>query len=1094
MKHTTMLAVLGLVMAPLSYAADAGNTRMLSSPAVHGQNLAFVYDNDIWLSSLAGGSARRLTHAPGSESALRFSPDGQWLAFSANYGDNTDIYVMPAQGGEARRLTWHPGRDVVVGFTPDGRILFHSERGRFAPQLNQIYSVALTGGVPERLPVPSGTKAALSADGRTLAYMPNREVFRQWKNYRGGTQSRLWLMNISDYSVKEVPKPAGGSNDTDPMWIGDALYFSSDRNGEFNLFSEDGGGAVQLTQLKDFPVTDPSTDGAGVIVFEHAGYLHRLDTRDNSVQQIRISAISDLIETRPRLANDLKWFREAAASPDLKRMAFNYRGEIVTVPAEKGDSRQLTRSPGANDQSPAWSADGKQIAWFSDGSGEYELLVGDQDGKRQPRRYKLAGAGFYDQPLFSPDGTRIAYRDNSQSLWVIELATGKNIKIVSEPVYSPLNLMRANWSPDSRWLAYTVQTTGLLQTVNVWSVETSRSMQVTDGLSEMLEPAFDPNGEFMYVLASTDAGPLKDWFSQTNIDTPVRYGLYAITLRQDGPNAVPPQSDEVDLKALSNTPSEAEDKKAKDAEKASKAKGAGKPPVVRIDAIGIEDRIVALPAGVGARRDLRVGASGEIYFVEGTGATAQEALSKPGELKRFTLEKREAKTLAKGVESYHLSRDGKRIGYRVGQDWFVTDVADELPPGKGKLALNNVSVAVDPRAEWAQILDEAWRINRDFFYADNFHGADWPAMRTKYRAFLPDLATRSDLERVIEMMLSELSVGHSFQTPGDHAFEPAKVAVGLLGADFTIERDRYRFSKVLGGLNWNPDLRSPLRAPGVYVKSGEYLLAVDGVELRVPTSVYSLFENRVDRQVRITVGPSADGKNSRDVIVVPIADETSLRYMDWVEGNIRYVSEKSSGRLAYVHVPDTANGGHTMFKRYFYPQSQRAGIVLDERYNRGGQIADYYIDILRRPLIAHWKMRYGEDLVSPRGAIQGPKVLLADENAGSGGDLLPWMFKRFELGPIVGKRTWGGLVGILGYPPLMDGGGVTSPNIAFWTEQGYRVENEGVAPDVEVEQWPREVNAGRDPQLDRAIELALAELAKNPATPAKAPPLPVRVR
>lgn len=1092
MKHKTVLALLGIAIAPVGFAADVNNTRMLSSPAVHGQSLAFVYDNDIWLASLSGGSARRLTQAAGKESALRFSPDGQWLAFSADYGDNTDVYVMPAQGGEARRLTWHPGRDVVAGFAPDGRVLFYSERGRFAPQSNQLYFVARTGGVPERLPVPSGTKAALSADGRTLAYTPNSEVFHQWKNYRGGTQSRLWLMNMSDYSVKEVPKPAAGSNDTDPMWIGATLYFNSDRNGEFNLFRYDGSNVTQLTQLDDFPVTNPSADGAGVIVFEQGGYLHRLDTRDNSVQQIRISAISDLIETRPRLASDPKWIRESAASPDLKRMAFNYRGEIVTVPAEKGDSRQLTRSTGANDHSPAWSADGKKIAWFSDESGEYELLVGDQDGKGKPRHYRLAGAGFYDRPVFSPDGARIAYRDNSQSLWVTELATGKNIKIASEPVYTPLNLMRASWSPDSRWLAYTVQAAGLIQTVNVWSADTGRSIQVTDGLSEMLEPVFDPNGEFLYVLASTDAGPVKDWFSQINIDSPIRYGLYAITLRQDGPSAVPPLSDEVDLEALSSAASGSKDEKAKDQD--ARSKGAGKPSVVRIDAVGIEDRIVALPAGVGARHTLMVGASGEIYFIEGTGATAQEALTKPGDLKRLTLEKREVKTLAKGVEAYHLSRDGKRIGYRVGPDWFVTDVADELPAGKGKLALDKVGVAVEPRAEWAQILDEAWRINRDFFYAENFHGVDWPAMRDKYRALLPDLATRSDLERIIEMMLSELAVGHSFQSSGDEAFKPAKVPVGLLGADYTIDRDRYRFSKILGGLNWNPDLRSPLRAPGVYVKPGEYLLAVDGVELRAPTSVYSLFENRVDRQVRITVGPSPDGKNSRDVVVMPIGDETSLRYMDWVEGNIRYVSEKSGGRLAYVHVPDTTVGGHTMFKRYFYPQSQRAGLILDERYNRGGQIADYYIDVLRRPLIAHWKMRYGADLVSPRGAIQGPKVLLADENAGSGGDLLPWMFKRFELGPIVGKRTWGGLVGILGYPPLMDGGGITAPNIAFYTEEGYGVENEGVAPDVEVEQWPSEVNAGRDPQLDRAIEIALSALEKNPVTPVKTPPLPVRVK
>ncbi len=1086
MKHASIALMVLCCTSVNAWAVDVGDTRMLSDPAVRGERIAFAYDNDLWLVARAGGGARRLTQAPGSEFSPHFSGDGRWLAFSADYGDNIDAYVMPAGGGEVRRLTWHPGADIVRGFTPDGRVLFQSQEGQHSRRLAYLYTVPVEGGMPQRLPVPSGFKAALSPDGKTLAYTPNAEPFRQWKNYRGGTQSRIWLLDMASLAVREVPKPAAGSNDTDPMWIGDTLYFNSDRDGEFNLYRHEAAGpATALTTLTGFPVNNPRADAGGVIVFEQAGWLHEFDTKSGTIRRIVVSAVSDLVETRTRLASDVKWVREASASPGLERIAFNYRGEIVSMPAEKGDPRQLTRSTGANDHSPNWSPDGRSIAWFSDASGEYELFVGAQDGSGTPKRYRLEGAGYYDSPLFSPDGKRIAYQDNSQSLWVIDLASGRNTKIASEPVYSPLDPMSANWSPDSRWLAYTVQTSGLIQTVHAWSSESGETLRITDGLSEMLEPVFDPGGEFLYVLASTDAGPVKDWFSQANNDNAVSHGLYAVTLRRDGPNAIPPQSDEAGR--ADETPADAG---KGDADKSTKAAR----PTVRIDAEGIGDRIVALPVGAATRRALKVGASGEIWFIETVGQRSFGAFGGSGELRRFKLDEREAKTLAKKVEDFQLSRDGKRVAYRIGSDWFVTEVKDELPSGKGKLALDRIAVRVDPRAEWEQIFDDAWRINRDYFYASNFHGADWPAMRAKYRALLPDLATRADLDHVIRMMLSELAVGHSYLRPGDYAFKPKKIDVGLLGADYEVVGDRYRLRKILGGLNWNPDLRSPLRTPGVDVRVGEFLLAIDGVELRAPTSVHALLENRAGRQVRLTVGANADGRASREVVVVPVDSEDRLRYLDWVEGNQRHVDQASNGRLAYVHLPDTSTGGHTSFKRWFYPQSDRAGIILDERFNGGGQIADYYIDLLRRPLIAHWSMRYGADLVSPRGAIFGPKVMITDETAGSGGDLLPWMFRRFQLGTIVGKRTWGGLVGILGFPTLMDGGSITAPNLAIWTEDGYAVENVGVAPDIEVEQWPAEVAAGRDPQLDRAIKVALDALAEKPPVKAKRPALPVRVR
>jgi tricorn protease len=1062
---------------------DPADTRLLGSPANGGDRIAFVYDNDLWLTGRDGGAARRITQAAGLERAPVFSPDGRWLAFSANYDDNVDVYVMPAEGGPARRLTWHPGADVVRGFTPDGSaVQFESGRSVHTNRHTQLFTVPVEGGVPTRLPIPNGSKAAISPDGSRIAYTPLGDRFAQWKNYRGGTQSRIWIMRFDDQSVQEVPKPVGGSNDTDPLWLGDQLVFNSDRDGEFNLYRFDPASerVEVLTRLTDFPVRSPSAHADGSLVFEHGGWVYRLDQGESEPRRLPISAISDLSERRPRLASGARWIRAAAPSPDLKRVAFEFRGEIVTVPAEKGDPRNLSDSPGAHDRSPAWSPDGLQVAWFTDDGGEYGLRVAAHDGRGSQRTFALDGAGFYDRPQFSPDGKRIAYRDNSQSLWVIELDGGRTTKIASEPVYSPLNPMRAAWSPDSRWLAYTVQNAGLIQTVYAWSVQSGQSVQLSDGLSEAVEPVFDPNGEFLYLLASTDAGPVKDWFSQISADMGQTHSLHAIALRRDGPHPLPPQSDEAGVNDAAKGDND-KDKKDKPAA-----------PTVRIDAEGIGDRIVALPAGSGTRRGLSVGGSGDLYFIETVGRLSFDSFGGPGELKRFSLDKRETKTLAREVEDFALSADGKRILYRIKQDWFVTDVADELPAGKGKLDLAAISVRVEPRQEWAQILDEAWHINRDWFYADNFHGADWPAMRAKYRALLPHAATRRDVDDLIRMMLSELAVGHSYLRPGEYIDAPDKVGVGLLGADYAVENGRWRFARVYGGLNWDPELRAPLRAPGIDVREGEYLLEVDGRALRPPSSVFAAFENRVERQVRIRVGPNPDGTGSREVVVVPIASEVALRYRYWVEANVRYVSERSQGRIAYVHVPDTGGSGHASFKRYFYPQSHREAIIVDERYNGGGLVADYYIDILRRPFVARWVMRYGEPHVTPRGAIFGPKAMLADETAGSGGDLLPWMFQRFELGPVIGKTTWGGLVGTLGFPLLMDGGSVTAPNLAIWTEEGFNIENEGVAPDIEVEQWPHLVNAGQDPQLDKAIEVLLQQLPEAPPVAPTPPPLPRR--
>lgn len=1052
-------------------AAAQDTAKMASMPAISDGQIVFVYDNDLWTVERQGDVARRLTSADGREENPVYSPDGSLVAFNANYDGNMDVYVMPAQGGVATRLTWHPGNDVVHGFTPDGgSVLFESPRSVYTTRYRHLYTVPVDGGVPDRLPVPTGYKSSLSPDGQFLAYTPLGEAFNQWKNYRGGRISRIWIMDLDDYSVTEIPKPEGGSNDTDPMWIGDTVYFNSDRDGEFNLFRyhTDTQSVEQLTSLEDFPVLDPDASQDGTIVFERAGNLHELDTSTGDISRLDIQVYSDLQETRTRYVTGNEWVRSAAPAPDMARVAFEFRGEIVTVPAEKGDPRNITSGSGVHNRSPVWSPDGSTIAWFSDKGGEYALWTAAQDGSGEPQRYELDGAGFYDQPNWSPDGSYIAYRDNSQSHWVIDLESGENHKIAQEPVYTPLNLMSSVWSPDSRWLAYTIEDHGLIRTVYAWSVEDQESIRLTDGMSETASPVFDPNGEYLYLLASTDAGPLKDWFSQASIDMQMSYGVYAITLRQDGPNPFPPQSDEVSVD--------------EDGEENGGEGQAGEEVRVEIDTEGIEDRIVSLQLPVQNRRNLRVGASGELYWIESTeGETSYIAFGTPGNLKKFTLEERQPKTIAEGVSMFELSSEEKKILYNKAGNWFVTTLIDQLPPGVGQLNLDAVQVRLDPLAEWEQIFHEAWRINRDYFYDPNFHGADWEAMREKYEPFLADLTTRYDLFRVIRWMLSELAVGHSYQSMGDAPNQPDGNPPGLLGADYEVADGRYRFAKVYGGLNWNPDLRAPLRTPGVDVREGDYLIAVNGEDLQPPENVYEPLAGLAGKQVRLTVADNPEGNNSREVTVVPVSGEANLRYLDWVERNREYVNEQTDGRAAYVHVPNTAQAGHEMFKRYFYPQSHKDALILDERHNGGGLIADYYIDFLRRQYISHWNFRYGDDLISPRGAILGPKVMLADETAGSGGDLLPWMFKKFEIGPVVGKRTWGGLVGILGFPVLRDGGMITAPNLAFWTEEdGFAVENEGVAPDIEVEQWPAEVNEGRDPQLDRAIEVILRQLEENP--------------
>jgi tricorn protease len=1104
-----LLFILGLaVLVQAAAGIDTKDTRLLTQPAISGSRIAFVYANNLWTADTDGRNPRQLTTDVGVETGPAFSPDGKWIAFSAQYEGNYDVYLVPADGGIPKRLTWHPGVDIIQGFSPDGAsVYFVSTRSMATPGSLKLYRVPVEGGFPEEFKIPSIRRAAISPDGQYIAYNPLQDAFTQWKHYRGGRVSEIWILKVSDYSVEKIPQPQGRSNDVGAMWLGDKVYFLSDRNGEFNLFSFDRKTKEikPWTNFTDFPVLNASI-GGGKIIFEQAGYLHLFDPQTAKATKLTIGLAADLLELRPRYVKGPQWVRSGSLSPSGARAALEFRGEIVTVPAEKGDFRNLTGSPAAHDRSPVWSPDGKSIAYVSDESGEYELYARGQDGKGEPKRYKISGAGFYDSLVWSPDSQKISFADNSQSLFWIDLKTGAVKKIGQEYYYSPFRsrTMTTVWSPDSQWIAYSLNTTASIQMIHVYSLEQDKSFPITDGLSEAAEPVFDKSGRYLYFFGSTDAGPVKNWFDQSAADMRMTSAIYLVVLRKDVPSPLAKESDE-------EKPAEKEEKKdvkapeavkapepKKDEAGAAEKKDEKKPEEkFRIDFDGLDHRILALPVSSGYYWNLQAGDEGQVFYLETKtveGGYPVEEQGAAGSLHRYDMKSRKDEVVVPEAEMFMLTADRKKIGYMVKGSFWIVPAAGKPEPGKGRLALETIEVQIDPRAEWKQIFNEVWRINRDYFYDPNMHGANWPAMKEKYAAFVPHLSCRSDLNRLIQWLCSELAVGHSYSGGGDQLFEPKRVPGGLLGADYAVENGRYRFKKVYGGLNWNPDLRSPLTEPGVDVKQDEYLLAVNGIDLRPPTDVSSLFENTAGKIVELKVGPNPDGTGARTVQAVPVADEYALRNRDWVEGNLKKVEKATGGRVAYVYVPDTATFGHMYFKRYFFPQADKDAIIVDERFNGGGNLADYYINFLLRRPYAMWATRYGHDYRTPNAMIPGPKVMLVNETAGSGGDFLPWLFRKFGVGKLIGKRTWGGLVGILGFPILMDGGRVTAPNLGIWTEDGFIVENVGVPPDIEVEQWPADVAAGHDPQLEKAIQVVMEELKANPPRKLVRPPFPIRVK
>ncbi len=1052
---------------------NGGPTRLLRDPTMSATSIAFEYAEDIWVAPRAGGDARRMTSFQGQETNPRFSPDGHWLAFSAQYEGNTDVYVVPAEGGEPRRLTWHPGADEVQGWTPDSkRVVFLSSRTN-APSSGKFWTVGLDADFPQALPMPRAYQGSFSPDGKHFAYRMPSSWDEERRNYRGGQNRPIWILDMQSYDLEEV-KPWDRSEDAQPVWIGQTVYFLSDRDWATNIWAYDTKTKQlkQVTHFTDFDVKTLQTDGR-TLVFEQAGYINTLDPAGGQSKRVDITVRADFPWMMPHWEDVANRITNAEISPTGKRALFEARGDIFTVPTERGaDWRNLTQTSGSAERAPAWSPDGKWISWFSDASGEYKLVISPQDGIGERREIALPDPKFYYTPQWSPDSKKIMFTDTDLRLWMVDVATGKATTIDTDPWMVPTRTVDPVWSPDSRWIAYVKHLDNLLHAVFVYSLETGKISQMTDGMSDVTSPAWDASGKYLYFMAGTDFALNTGWLDMTSYDRPATRGIYFAVLKKGEPSPL--------LPVIGDETGTASTAQRGDSTQAGGGgggggggrggaggggfggggRGAAREVRVDIDFDGLENRIVAVPVPARDYRSLQAGTEGQVFYVvpgEGGGrggrGGGRGGAGGGNTLERYSLRDREAREFMGGVTSYSISADRHKLLYRSGQNWGVVDSDRQPPqPGSGRINVAGLRMRVDPPAEYHRMFAEGWRIQRDYLYVKNMHGLNWAKTRTLYEPMVDYVAHRSDLNYLLDWMGGEINVGHSFVRGGDMPEVP-NVSVGLLGADYEIANGRYRITKVYSGDEWGAG-RAPLSEPGIDVSVGDYLLEVNGVELRAPANPYRLFEGAANRQVQIRVGPDPSGTNSRLVTVQPIGSEGQLRQIDWVDSNRRKVDQLSGGKLAYVWIPNTSQPGYTAFNRYYFAQQNKEGAVIDERFNTGGSAADYIIEFLNRQPHGYFNNPVGDrkPFTSPAAGIWGPKVMIINEEAGSGGDLMPYMFHYYKVGPLVGERTWGGLVGTWDTPPFVDGGSMIAPRGGFFSIDGkWAVENDGVPPDIEVE-------------------------------------------
>jgi tricorn protease len=1061
--------------------AEAQEARLLRQPTVSATQVVFTHAGDLWVADRAASTAgtaqaRRLTSTAAVESNPELSPDGQWVAFTSNRSGNTSVYVVSVDGGTPKRLTWYPAEATAVGWTPDGKhVLYASNRESPHGSWSRLWTVPVAGGPSAVLPAPMGVDGAFAQDGRRLMVDRISRWESEFQDYRGGQNTPLVLLDTK--TLDETWLPHQGAVDTQPVWIGNLVYFLSDQNGPVNIFSWDPatGGVQQVTQLKEPDIKQLSA-GAGVLVFERDGYLHEYDPASKQTSRLRINVTGDFpwAEARWEFVGDRA--TSATLSPSGSRAVFEARGEIFTVPADKGSVRNLTRSSGVADRAPIWSPDGSKIAWFSDDGSGYKVVLGSPDGSGTLESISMGESVMAWEPTWSPDGAFLAFVDDDLRIRVIDLETKK----ITTADAGGSNIRRGNmgltWSHDSKWLAYAKTGSNNFRRVMVWNVDEKQPTPLTDPMADSHSPAFDRDGKHFYFLASTDLGLASGWANTSSIGESSSQSAYVIVLQEDGESPFPPESDEEEVKETEEDKDKGDDGKDGD-DKEEEAEE--KDEAIRIDLDNLNRRTIALPMGSGSYFSMTAGPAGSVFINGG------------GSIRKFSLEKRESETFLGGASLVDISNDGAKMLVRSGRSWRIVGTAAAPKGDDGTLDMA-LRMWLDPAEEWTQIFEEAWHYARDFFYDPDMHGRDWKGVKSRYEPLIPHIKHRADLTYVLDQMNGEMSVGHSFVFGGDY---PAvdTVRVGLLGADLEGAKGHWMIKRIYTAESWNPTLKAPLDRAGIDVKEGDYILAIDHQALTASDNPYQYLDGTANRQIVLKVNDKPSMEGAREIVVEPIRSESGLRQRGWIEDNRRYVDEKSDGRLAYAWIPNTGFPGVSSFDRYVFAQQDRQGLVIDERFNGGGNLDDYMVDLMTRKLRAAItnEVPGGKPFVLPAG-ILGPKVLLINELAGSGGDFFPWVFRQQNAGPLVGMRTWGGLVKSSVHYGFIDGGAMTAPDNAVFDpiKNEWIAENEGVAPDIEVRLSAKASAEGRLPQLDAAIAEALRLLRENPPIEVKPPPFP----
>lgn len=1093
-KKNYRIATVFLFLILFACSTFSQGTRLLRQPAISSEKIAFAYGGDLWICNLDGKDVKRLTSTPAVESDPHFSPDGKMLSFTSNRSGINCVYAMSVNGGDAVRLTWYPAPATSLGWTPDGKNILYSSNRETAPSTyDRLWTVAKEGGYSTLVSKQWGTDASFSPDGKKLVVDRISRWDKEWRNYRGGQNSSLYILNLND--LNEILIPNELTIDIQPVWVGDMIFFLSDRDWVVNVWSYTPKSG-ELKQVTDFSGSDIKwlNAGAGKLIFERDGYLNILDPKSGNSKQLDITVTGDFPWVETKWEDVSSSVSSISLSPTGKRVLMESRGEIFTVPAKYGSSRNITKSSDAADRAPIWSPKGDKIAWFSDKGNEgYKLYITEQDGISQTKILSIGESKFAWIPSWSPDGKYIAFCDDEVRIQVVEIETGK----ITTADIGGNNIERGNngitWSPDSKWIAYSKTGANNFRQIFVWSLENKISKPLTDPFADSFSPSWDRNGKQFYFLASTDVALGSGWANTSAITASPTYAAYLINLRADDKSPFSLRSDEEKEVKEKSEKSDKESEKKADVKKTDEKKDDAKKTddknsktdkddkaekkdtaLVKIDFERIDRRIIPLPIPVREYRYTLSGPEGSVFI-------AESIPNSPGSLlRKFNLEKREAEDFIKSVRQVSVSADGKMILFQEGSVWKVAGTGAPVGTG-GDIVKIDLKMNLDRMSEWKQIFEEAWRYEKNHFYDPDMHGRDWNEVYKRYSPLIKYVRHRTDLNYIIDQVNGELSVGHSFVGGGDYP-KVDDNKVGLPGADLTPENGRWKISRIYTAESWNPDLTAPLDKPGLKVKEGNYIVGIDGKEITDKEDPYKYFDGTAGTQAVLHINDKPDFEKSWEVIIEPIASERGLRQRAWVEDNRKLVDKLSEGKLAYVWVPNTSTPGVVSFNRYFFAQQDKEGAVIDERFNGGGLLDDYMVDLMTRSLRAAVtnEAPNGKHFRLPAG-ILGPKVLLINELSGSGGDFFPWVFRQQNAGPLIGMRTWGGLVKSSTHFRFIDGSFATAPDNAVFDpiNKKWIAENEGVAPDIEVRLDAKSLSEGKDLQLEKAVKETLKLLKEK---------------